>query len=71
MSCVPTEPDATTPLDDASLRLPRPAVRGLAAAGITTLGAAWTAADADLLALHGVGPKAVRMIRELQTGDRR
>jgi hypothetical protein len=64
---VPSKPDPTTPLDDPSLRLPRPAVRGLAAAGITTLGAAWAAEDADMLALHGVGAKAVRTIRELQT----
>ena len=64
---MPSKPDPTTPLDDPSLRLPRPAVRGLAAAGMTTLGAAWAAKDAELLALHGVGPKGVRMIRELET----
>ena len=57
---------ATTPLDEPGLRLPGPAVRGLAAAGITTLGEAWAATDAELLALHGVGPKAVRMIRALE-----
>jgi hypothetical protein len=68
---MPTKPDATTPLNDPSLRLPKPAVRGLAAAGITTLGAAWAAEDADMLALHGVGPKGVRMIRELQSGEPR
>jgi hypothetical protein len=68
---MPTKPDATTPLDDPSLRLPKPAVRGLAAAGITTLSAAWAAEDADMLALHGVGGKGVRMIRELQTGEPR
>jgi hypothetical protein len=68
---MPTKPDATTPLDDPSLRLPKPAVRGLAAAGITTLGAAWAAEDADMLALHGVGRKGVRMIRELKTGEPR
>jgi hypothetical protein len=62
---MPTKPDATTPLHDGSLRLPKPAVRGLAAAGVTTLGAAWAAEDADALALHGVGRKGVRMIREL------
>jgi len=68
---MPTKPDATTPLDDPSLRLPKPAVRGLAAAGITTLGAAWAAEDGDLLALHGVGQKGVRTIRQLQTGEPR
>ena len=64
---MPSKPGTTTPLDDPSLRLPRPAVRGLATAGITTLGAAWAAEDADMLVLHGVGPKGLRMIRELQT----
>jgi hypothetical protein len=68
---MPTKPDATTPLNDPSLRLPKPAVRGLAAAGITTLAAAWAAEDAAMLALHGVGRKGVRMIRELQTGEPR
>jgi uncharacterized protein YdhG (YjbR/CyaY superfamily) len=62
-----THPDATTPLDEPSLGLPRPAVRGLAGAGVTTLGAAWAKSDRELLACHGVGPKAVRMIRQLQT----
>ena len=60
-----SKPDPATPLDDPALGLPRPAVRGLAGAGITTLGEALAADDADMLALHGVGPKAVRIIREL------
>ncbi|HEX6021447.1 MAG TPA: hypothetical protein VFZ00_05590 [Solirubrobacter sp.] len=59
-------PDASTPLDDPSLRLPRPAVRGLAGAGIHTLGDAWDADDDAMLKLHGVGPKAIRIIRELE-----
>jgi hypothetical protein len=59
-------PDANTPLDEPSLKLPKPAVRGLAAAGITTLGDAWGADDDAMLKLHGVGAKAIRMIRELQ-----
>jgi hypothetical protein len=62
----PTEPDVATPIDDPSLRLPGPAVRGLVGAGVTSLGAAWAASDEEMLACHGVGPKAVRMIRELQ-----
>jgi hypothetical protein len=66
----PIEPDPTTPLDDPGLGLPRPAVRGLLAAGVTTLGAAWATSDRDMLAWHGVGPKAVRMIRQLQAGGR-
>jgi hypothetical protein len=62
----PIQPDATTQLDDPSLRLPRPAVRALAGVGVTTLGAAWAMSDDGMLACHGVGPKAVRMIRTLQ-----
>jgi hypothetical protein len=62
----PSQPDATTPLDGAVVRLPRPEVRGLIGAGVTTLGAAWATTDDDLLACHGVGPKAVRIIRSLQ-----
>ena len=61
--------DATTRLDDPALRLPRPAVRGLAAAEVMTLGDAWAMDDREMLALHGVGQKAVRMIRELEGGD--
>jgi hypothetical protein len=62
----PTQPDPTTPLDEPSLRLPRPAVRGLVGAGVTTLGHAWDTSDRELLACHGVGPRAVRIIRRLQ-----
>ena len=65
-----TQPDATTPLDDPSLSLSRPAVRGLAGAGVTTLAAAWAKSDRELLACHGVGAKAVRTIRQLQGGGR-
>jgi hypothetical protein len=58
--------DASTPIDHPSLRLPRPFVSALLAHGISTLGAAWANEDADLLALHGVGPKGIRMLREVQ-----
>jgi hypothetical protein len=44
--------------------LPQPAVRALLAAGLTTLSAAAARTDEELLALHGVGPKAVRLLRE-------
>jgi predicted flap endonuclease-1-like 5' DNA nuclease len=42
----------------------RPATAALAAAGVTRLEqlTAWT--ERDLLALHGMGPKAVRILRE-------
>lgn len=61
---------SVTPLTDPTLRLPNPAVRGLATAGITTLEAARATEDGDLLAIHGVGPKAVQIIRQA-SNDRR
>ncbi|GAB3572357.1 hypothetical protein GCM10027445_29540 [Amycolatopsis endophytica] len=42
----------------------RPATRALASAGITTLDEIAALTEAELLALHGVGPKAVRILRE-------
>ncbi len=47
--------------------LPRtggPASRALELAGYTTLESVAEVPDEELLALHGVGPKAVRIIRE-------
>jgi hypothetical protein len=41
-----------------------PATRALAGAGVTTLRQVGEMSDADLLAMHGVGPKAVRILRE-------
>ena len=43
-----------------------PATRALVNAGITTLAQVARLGDAELLAMHGVGPKAVRLLRELQ-----
>lgn len=45
----------------------KPATRALLAAGIRTLSEARARSDEELLALHGVGPKAVRLIRESQS----
>ncbi|MEU6860031.1 helix-hairpin-helix domain-containing protein [Glycomyces sp. NPDC046736] len=42
----------------------RPATRALADAGITTLDQVEAMTDAELTALHGVGPKTVRVLRE-------
>ncbi|GHE81609.1 hypothetical protein GCM10017786_10140 [Amycolatopsis deserti] len=42
----------------------RPATRALAGAGITTLDQLTALTEAELLALHGMGPKAVRVLRE-------
>lgn len=42
----------------------RPATQALAQAGITTLDGVARLSDAELAALHGVGPKAVRILQE-------
>jgi predicted flap endonuclease-1-like 5' DNA nuclease len=42
-----------------------PARRALTGAGLTTWDAVAAAADADLLALHGLGPRALRILREV------
>jgi predicted flap endonuclease-1-like 5' DNA nuclease len=49
---------------DSLPRIGAPATRALAAVGVTRLSevASWPAAD--LLALHGVGPRAIRLLRE-------
>jgi predicted flap endonuclease-1-like 5' DNA nuclease len=41
-----------------------PARRTLAAAGYTQLAQLTTVSEAELLRLHGVGPKATRLLRE-------
>ncbi|HEY1133897.1 MAG TPA: hypothetical protein VGE77_04915 [Nocardioides sp.] len=41
-----------------------PATRALVGAGITTLAEVARRSDEELLALHGVGPRAVRLLRE-------
>jgi hypothetical protein len=56
-----------TPIDDPSVKISQPFVRALQAAEITTLGAAWAKSDAELLALHGVGKKGIRMLRALES----
>jgi hypothetical protein len=42
----------------------RPATSALEVEGITTLEQARDRGAADLLALHGVGPKAIRILRD-------
>jgi hypothetical protein len=41
----------------------RPAMRALLAAGINSLEDVARVSDAELAALHGVGPKAIRILR--------
>ncbi len=52
------------PVGDLPDAIGRTAARELAGAGITTLAQVASRADRDLLAIHGVGPKAVRILRE-------
>ena len=58
---------AESAADQAAGDLPaigRPATRALAGAGITTLDQVATHPRAELLALHGVGPRAIRILGE-------
>jgi len=50
--------------DDDLAAIGAPARRALAGAGISRLDQLPTVSEADLLALHGVGPRAVRLLRE-------
>ncbi len=45
-------------------RIGAPATRALAAAGVTRLSEVTGWSEAELLALHGVGPRAVRLLSE-------
>lgn len=49
---------------DLPRRVGGPATRALTAAGVTTLAQVADLSDDQLTALHGVGPKAVRVLRE-------
>lgn len=45
-------------------RTSQPALRALLAAGYTRLDQLTAVTEADLLKLHGMGPKAIRILRE-------
>ena len=57
-----TRPDATHPNSDAFPRLSGPALRALAHAGIRSMHqlSKWT--ESDVRALHGMGPKGIRIL---------
>ena len=55
---------ATTDRDALPREIGRPATAALAAEGITRLDQLTTRTERETLALHGVGPKAVRILRE-------
>ena len=45
-------------------KIGRPATQALAVIGVTTLAQVARMSEKELLALHGVGPNAVRILRE-------
>ena len=45
-------------------KIPAPAIRALARAGIESLSQLETISESELLALHGFGPKALRIVKE-------
>jgi len=57
-------PDAPAPSDLDLPKIGRPATSALLHAGYPTLALVSTLTEAQLLSLHGVGPKAVRILRE-------
>ncbi|MBL0937757.1 MAG: DNA-binding protein [Gemmatimonadaceae bacterium] len=48
-----------------------PALRALATAGITSMASVAKWRERDLLALHGMGPKGVRMLKDALAGEGR
>ncbi len=52
------------PATDLPKGIGKVATRELSLAGLTSLDDLTTVAEAELLAIHGVGPKAVRILRE-------
>jgi DNA-directed RNA polymerase alpha subunit len=63
--------DATHPNAAAFPPISDPALRALANAGIRSLGALAQWSERDLLQLHGMGPKAVRLLKEALHGHGR
>ncbi|WP_301331703.1 hypothetical protein [Rhodococcus sp. OK519] len=57
-----TSPRDSARSGDLPAGIGRPATRALEQAGITTLDAAAGHSAKELLALHGVGPKAIRVL---------
>jgi hypothetical protein len=64
---VPTDPVRNRPPNEVHA-IGAPARRALSNAGLTTWDAVDAAPDADLLALHGFGPKALAILRGRSTG---
>ncbi|AIY00437.1 hypothetical protein ART_0838 [Arthrobacter sp. PAMC 25486] len=58
-----TDPSVAA-LTDFPHSIGKPATRALVGAGITRVEELTTRSDTELLALHGVGPKAIRILGE-------
>ena len=58
---MPNEPIADNPLPKG---IGQPATRALASIGVTTLDQVIEHSEKDLLKLHGMGPKAIRVLKE-------
>lgn len=54
--------------DDDLPKIGAPATRALASIGVTRLDHLADRTEADLLALHGVGPRALRILKEALAG---
>lgn len=52
-----------------SLKIGRPAQRAMTEKGITTLSQLCDYTEKELLAFHGVGPKAISILKELMTKE--
>jgi predicted flap endonuclease-1-like 5' DNA nuclease len=62
---VKLKPESTHPNAGAfPAGMPGPALRALAHAGIRTMAQLASRTEAELAALHGMGPKALRMLRD-------
>lgn len=53
--------------DDVLPKIGAPATRALQAAGITKLSQVAKRSEQELLELHGVGPRAIRLLKEALT----
>jgi hypothetical protein len=60
----PSPKQADAPAGGLPAGLSAPARRALAGAGVATVDEAAARAEAELLRLHGMGPRAIRLIRD-------
>lgn len=68
---MPANTEKTHPNAGAFPPIGGPALRALATAGVRSLGELTLWTEAELLELHGMGPKGVRMLREALAAEGR